>query len=307
MNEMILETQNLCKTYRGSAALKDVSLSLKRGRIYGLIGRNGAGKTTLMRIIAGLHFADSGKLRLFGKEKQKDLQSLRKRIGFMIEAPGICSSMTARENLTLHRTLRGIPNQALEDELLQLVGLKETGTKKAGHFSLGMKQRLGIAIALISSPEFLVLDEPINGLDPIGVVEIRKLLCRLCEERGMTILLSSHNLPELYQTATDYIMIDQGMIKKELTLSELEAQCRQYLLIRTDNPGLAVSLIEEEMNSQNYLVMPDQSIRFYDGVGQEEETARLFRRHDLLITQLTTEGSTLEKVYLETIGGQRDE
>lgn len=123
----------------------------------------------------------------------------------------------------------------------------------------------------------------------------------------MTILLSSHNLPELYQTATDYIMIDQGMIKKELTLSELEAQCRQYLLIRTDNPGHAVSLIEDEMNSQNYLVMPDQSIRFYDGVGQEEETARLFRRHDLLITQLTTEGSTLEKVYLETIGGQRDE
>lgn len=304
MNELILETQNLCKTYQHQKALKDVSLSLKRGHIYGLIGQNGAGKTTLMRLIAGLHFADSGTLRLFGKEEIKDRQRARNRIGFMIEAPGINNSMTARENLTLHRILRGIPNRSLEDELLILVGLADTGRKKAGHFSLGMKQRLGIAMALISSPEFLVLDEPINGLDPLGIVEIRQLLCRLCEEREMTILLSSHNLPELYQTATDYIIIDHGMIKKELPLSKLEDQCRQYLLIRTDNPQLAVSLIEEKFGSQNYLVMPDHSIRFYDGIQKIEETARLFRQHDLLITQLTIAGSTLEKYYLETIGGQ---
>lgn len=302
MSEYVLETEMLTKTYRGANALKNVTLSLKPGKIYGLIGQNGAGKTTFMRLVAGLIFPTSGTFRLFGKESS-DINQVRQRIGFMIEAPAINMSMSSKENIYLHRLIRGIPNRELEDELLHLVGLQNTNKKKARNFSLGMKQRLGIALALVGNPELLILDEPINGLDPVGIVDIRNLLKNLCAEKNITILLSSHNLSELYRVATDYIVIDRGEVVKVITLQELEEQCREYLLLRTNKPELSVGALEQELNVKNYLVMPDKSIHLYDCIDRAEEIAEFLHQKDIVVTNLSVEGNTLEKYYMSLVGG----
>lgn len=301
--EYVLETIGLTKSYSQHTVVNNVSFALKPGRIYGLIGQNGAGKTTLMRLIAGLCFPNSGEIRLFDQTGEDALQKARKRLGIMIEAPSINLSMTAEENIALHRVIRGIPNKEQDKRLLKLVGLTDTGKQKARHFSLGMKQRLGIAIALVGNPELLILDEPINGLDPKSVTEMRRLFQSLCEERGITILLSSHNLPELYQTVTDTIIIDHGVIKKILTMQELEEQNKDYVCIRTNKPEIAISLIENALGTDHFLVMPDKTIRLFGCSQRVEEVALLFKQNDLLITNFSIEGTTLEDYYLNIIGG----
>ncbi|GAA0399145.1 ABC transporter ATP-binding protein [Paenibacillus motobuensis] len=305
MTEYVLKTTNLTKSYREANVLKHISLNLAPGRIYGLIGQNGAGKTTLMRLITGLSFPSSGSIELFGHQGEKNLQIERKRIGSMIEYPSLTLSMTAKENIRLHRIIRGIPNKEIEDELLQLVGLANTGRKKTKNFSLGMKQRLGIAIALLSSPELLILDEPINGLDPVGVIEIRNLLKKLCEERHMTILISSHNLPELYQTATDYIIVHQGELKQVLTLEQLDERCKHHFLIRSNEPERLVSILETQLHTTNYRVMPDQSVKLYDYLDDKEKVSRVLFENGVVITNLSNEGDTLENYFISVIGGEQ--
>lgn len=304
MNDNILKTINLTKSYHGVNALSSISLSLKPGKIYGLIGQNGAGKSTLMRLIAGLSFPTDGKVELFGHSGEKELQLERKRIGCMIEYPSLSLNMTAKENIKLHRIMKGIPNEEIESELLNFVGLSDTGKKKVKNFSLGMKQRLGIAIALLGNPELLILDEPINGLDPIGVVEIRTLLKRLCEEQQMTILISSHNLPELYQTATDYIIIHKGEIKQTLTLSELEECCRHHLLISCEEPEKLVTTLETKLKTTNYQVMPNKSVKLYDYINEKEYIAKVLFENGLVITNLSNEGDTLEDYFISIVGGK---
>lgn len=259
-----------------------------------------------MRLITGLSFPTSGSIELFGHSGEKALQAERKRLGSMIEYPSLTPHMTARENLKLHRIMRGIPNQEVEDELLELVGLTNTGKKKAKNFSLGMKQRLGIAIALLSSPEFLILDEPINGLDPLGVVEIRNLLKQLCEERHITILISSHNLPELYQVATDYIIINNGEIKQALTLEELDEFSKRHLLIRCNNLEKLVSVLEMELLTSNYKVMPNKTVKLYDFLDEKERVSRVLFENGIIITHFSNEGDTLEDYYVSVIGGDRN-
>lgn len=216
---VMVQLKNVTKNYKKTAAVADCSLTLEQGRIYGLVGKNGAGKTTMMRMIAGLSIPSEGEITV-----------ATNRIGTLIEAPSLNGSMTAVENLKFYRMLCGENGQNVEDgELLSMVGLENVGKKKVKDFSLGMRQRLGIAIALLGNPEFVMLDEPVNGLDPVGVVEIRKLIKKLNEEQGMTILISSHNLPELYQTATDFIIIDKGSVKKEITQEELEQAEKESL------------------------------------------------------------------------------
>ena len=222
----------------------------------------------------------------------------RKRIGSMIDYPSLTLSMTAKENIRLHRIIRGIPNKEIEDELLQLVGLANTGRKKTKNFSLGMKQRLGIAIALLSSPELLILDEPINGLDPVGVIEIRNLLKKLCEERHMTILISSHNLPELYQTATDYIIVHEGELKQVLTLEQLDERCKHHFLIRSNEPERLVSILETQLHTTNYKVMPDQSVKLYDYLDDKEKVSRVLFENGVVITNLSNEGDTLRNNFV---------
>ena len=227
----------------------------------------------------------------------------RKRIGSMIEYPSLAPNMTAKENMKLHRIMRGIPDKGVEDELLKLVGLSSSDKKKAKNFSLGMKQRLGIAVALLGNPEMLILDEPINGLDPLGIVEIRNLLKDLCEQHQMTILISSHNLPELYQTATDYIIIHKGEIKQALTLSQLEERCEHHLLISCLEPERLVSVLEMELNTTNYKVMPDKSVKLYDYLDQKEHIAKVLFENKIIITNFSHEGDTLEDYFISVIGG----
>lgn len=219
MDNAMVQLKDVTKNYGKTAAVREVSLTLEKGKIYGLVGKNGAGKTTLMRMIAGLSLPGSGSISVAAD-----------RIGTLIEAPSLNGSMTAVENLKFYRMLCGEASQKSSDEeLLALVGLEGVGKKKVKDFSLGMRQRLGIAVALLGNPPFVMLDEPVNGLDPVGVVEIRKLIKKLNEEQGMTILISSHNLPELYQTATDFIIIDKGCVKKEISQEELEKEEKESL------------------------------------------------------------------------------
>lgn len=304
MEKCILKTEHLTKAYKKYMALEDVSIQLQEGRIYGLIGKNGAGKTTLMRIIAGLSYPTSGSVELFGHSEYGKYQKELRRIGTLIEYPSMDRKLTAKDNLTIHRTMRGIPDSRLEQELLEMVGLKDVGKKKVKDFSLGMKQRLGIAIALLANPELLILDEPINGLDPVGVVEIRNLIKKLSEERKITVLISSHNLPELFQTATDYIIIDKGSIKQELTQEQLEEKCQHFIRIECDEPEKLVNILETKLNTQQYLVMPDKSIRLYEHMDDKKMVAKLLFEQGIIPTEFTSQGETLENYFLSIIGGE---
>jgi ABC-2 type transport system ATP-binding protein len=306
MVKQVLKTENLTKSYHSINALHNVSVTLEAGKIYGLIGQNGAGKSTFMRLIAGLVFPTSGSLELFGGSGEKALQLQRKRLGNMIEYPSVISTMTAKENLRMRRIMRGIPDKKIEDELLELVGLTDTGNKKAKNFSLGMKQRLGIAVALLGNPELLILDEPINGLDPLGVVEIRNLLIKLCEERQMTILISSHNLPELYQTATDYIIIHKGEIKQSITLAELKERCRHHLLISSTEPEKLARVLDMKLNTQNFTVMPNKAIKLYDYLNEKERVAKLLFENGIIVTNFSNQGDTLEDYFISVIGGSKN-
>ena len=306
MKEYVLKTNNLTKRYHGVNVLQDVQVALEGGKIYGLIGQNGAGKTTLMRVVSGLAFPTEGSIELFGLSGDGILQEQRKRMGCMIEYPSFIPYMTAQENLTYHRILRGEPSKTIVSELLKTVGLDNTGKKKAKNFSLGMKQRMGIAIALLGDPELLILDEPINGLDPIGVVEIRNLLTRLCEERQMTILISSHNLPELYQMATNYIIIHEGKIKQSLTLEELEENCKHYILIGCDQPEKLVSILEMQLGTTNYKVMSDKTIKLYDHLDDKSLVAKAISDNGIIATNFSVEGDTLEDYFISAIGGEQN-
>ncbi|BCN28910.1 ABC transporter ATP-binding protein [Anaeromicropila herbilytica] len=307
MKEYVLKTENLTKVYKNFTALNDLSLGLEKGKIYGLIGKNGAGKTTFMRIIAGLSYPTSGTIELFGKTSLKEYNQELCRVGSLIEYPSLNGKMTAKENLKVHRIMRGIPNDELDEELLVLVGLGEVGTKKVKNFSLGMRQRLGIAIALISNPELLILDEPVNGLDPVGVVEIRNLIKSLCEERNITVLISSHNLPELYQTATDYIIIDQGNVKQCLTLAELEERCDHFIKIECDEPERLSQIIESNLADAEYKVMPDKSLRLFGYNDEKKMVSKMIYEHGIIPTHFSNEGETLENYFLSVIGGSQND
>lgn len=307
MKQYVLKTNNLTKIYKDFTALHDVSVTLEAGRIYGLIGQNGAGKSTFMKLVTGLCFPTEGSIELFGHTGEKALRAERKRIGSMIEYPSLVPNMTAKENIRLHRIMKGIPDEKIEDELLELAGISGTGKKEAKNFSLGMKQRLGIAISLLGNPELLILDEPINGLDPIGVVEIRKLLKRLCDERQITILISSHNLPEMYQTATDYIIIHKGEIKKTLTLEQLEECCKHHILISSTQPEKLVTVLEQKLNTVNYKVMPDKAVKLYDFLDEKERIGEVLFENGIIITNFSNEGDTLEDYFISIVGGVRND
>lgn len=229
--EYVLETSGLCKRYRGFAALNGLDMHIPKGAIYGFVGRNGAGKTTLIRLICGLQEPTGGSFTLYGaRNTDAKIERSRRRMGAVVETPSIYMDMTAEENIRQQYLVLGIPSEDGITGLLQLVGLDDTGKKKAKNFSLGMRQRLGIAVALAGSPDFLVLDEPVNGLDPQGIIEMRELILKLNRERGITVLISSHILDELARLATHYGFIDGGRMVKEMSAEELEAHCRKCIV-----------------------------------------------------------------------------
>ena len=237
----VLATQGLSKHYRQFKALDNLTMHVPKGSIYGFVGRNGAGKTTLIRLICGLQAPTSGSYSLYGTDStQKEIARIRRRMGAVVETPSIYLDLTAEDNLKEQFRVLGVPADDGIPELLKLVGLEDTGKKKARNFSLGMKPRLGIAVALAGDPDFLVLDEPVNGLDPQGIIDIRELILKLNRERSITVLISSHILDELSRLATHYGFIDSGRIVKELSARELEAACRKCLRVEvTDTRALA--------------------------------------------------------------------
>ncbi|MCH1626743.1 ATP-binding cassette domain-containing protein [Ferdinandcohnia quinoae] len=303
MSDYVLKTSNLTKQFKKQVALNKVNLSIKKGSIYGFIGQNGAGKSTFIRIITGLAGPTSGSIELFGHSFGQGLIKARKRIGTIIEGPALYPHMTAAENLEAHRLLKGIPGKECVERTLTIVGLRDTRKKKAKNFSLGMKQRLGIAIALLGDPEFLILDEPINGLDPMGVVEIRELLKKLNQEYGKTILISSHLLSELHLLATHYGIIHKGNLLEQLTVDELNAKCQQFLHIKVNNPEKAATIIETTLSMSDFEVMPDGSIRLFDYVDTPGKVSSILVNEGLVIEQLMPIGQDLESYFMNRIGG----
>lgn len=303
MGSIILETKSLTKKYRNITALDRIDLQIEKGKIYGFIGQNGAGKTTLLRLVTGLAFPTGGTLSLWGKTGMAELQEQRKRIGCIIETPALFPTMTAYQNMEVQRIQRGIPDKSIIEKTLDIVGLKDTGRKSVRNFSLGMRQRLGIAIALLNTPEFLILDEPINGLDPAGIVEIRNLLKSLNKEYGMTILISSHILEELYQTASEFLLIDRGRIIEEISEHELNERCKRHIAIKTADVQQAMLVLEEQLHTDNFKLMPDGVIRLYGYLDEVEKVAAVLSDAHILVTGLAVSGDTLEDYFLGKIGG----
>lgn len=305
MSEIILQTIGLTKMYSHTNALDHIDITIRKGHIYGLIGQNGAGKTTFMRTVSGLSLPDSGEIQLFGKSGTRELELQRKRMGCMIESPALYPYMTAHDNLEAMRIAQGIPNKEVVEHYLRIVGLTDTGRKKVQNFSLGMKQRLGIAAALLGEPEFLMLDEPTNGLDPVSIMEIRELLKHLASEKQLTIFVSSHILGELYQLATHYIFLHHGKIIQEIAKEELDKRCKRHISILVDNVSMAAVVLERNLNTSNYSVMPDHSIQLYDYIDNMQKVISALTENQLVIKNIGLTGDSLENYFINTIRGTK--
>ena len=303
MDNIVIQTRNLTKKYKSVHAVNSVNMTIKRGEIYGLIGQNGAGKTTLFRMLMGLARPDSGEVALWGKCDEKSLLQGRQRIGSIIETPSLYSQMTAQQNLEIVRLQRGIPGKGCIRQCLNEVGLEDTGNKKAGKFSLGMKQRLSIAAALLSEPELLVMDEPVNGLDPVGIVQIRELMKKINKERGVTILISSHILSEVYQMATAYGIMNKGVLVEELTSDMLDKKSRKCLEIKVDDAAKASTVIDKELNTTNYEVLPGNRIRLYEYVENSGIVNLKLTSNKVMVESIIAVGESLEDYFIKTTGG----
>lgn len=301
--EIVLETKKLFKKYKSFKALNQVNLHIEKGAIYGLIGRNGAGKTTLIRIICGLQEPTSGEYTIYGESNfSNNLSIARKRMGAIIETPSIYSDMTAKDNLIEQYKLVGMSNYEGINDLLKLVGLENTKKKKVKNFSLGMKQRLGIAIALVSNPDFLILDEPINGLDPEGIIEIRELILKLNKEKRITILISSHYLDELSKIATHYVFLDNGSIIKEISSEELMKKMDHKIELKVKNQKEFVKYFEQ--NKISYEVVDNKTIYVYENYNLANFITLLSKKN-LIVDEIHEQEESLESYYMNLIGGEK--
>ncbi|MBR4608445.1 MAG: ATP-binding cassette domain-containing protein [Lachnospiraceae bacterium] len=301
MSEIIVEVKKLTKQYGRQMALDGVSFQIRRGSIVGLIGPNGAGKTTIMKIMGGLAFPTGGELEMYGVTDEKGLNHARTRMSFMIETPYEKEKMTARENLEKQRLQKGIPDKNRVDEVLKIVNLQNTGKKVVKNFSLGMRQRLGLANALMGKPEFMVLDEPINGLDPEGIVEIRELFRKLNKEENVTMMISSHILSELSLLCTDYIFINHGKIKGMLTADELRQACSEFYRINTDNNEKASAILLRHFGIERIETMEDGSLRIYDGLERMHEISKAFYENGIIPVELSRNEVNLEDYYMKMV------
>ena len=303
MKEVILKTYNITKKYGNQVAVNNVNMTIKKGEIYGFIGQNGAGKTTLIRLITGLIHKTGGEIELLGATGENELNKSRTMVGSLIETPSFYTNMTARENLEVSRLVRNIPGKKCIDEVLELVGLKDVEKKKVKNFSLGMRQRLGIANALMGNPKLLILDEPINGLDPMGIVEIRELLKKINKEKDMTILISSHILSELSELATTYGIISNGKLIEEITAEELAEKCRQYIDLKVDDTSRAVTLLERELGISDYEVKKKKKIKVFSNLENVGEVNSILSKSGVIVQSISIKGENLEEYFMNKIGG----
>lgn len=303
--EYVLKTNALSKSYKNFKALQGLSMNVPKGSIYGLVGKNGAGKTTLIRLICGLQEPSSGDYTLYGKENtDKKIIKSRRRMGAVVETPSIYLNMTAKENLKQQYLILGLPSFDGLDDILKLVGLDNTGKKKAKNFSLGMRQRLGIAIALVGSPDFLVLDEPVNGLDPQGIIEIRELILKLNQEHQITVLISSHILDELSKLATHYGFIDNGRMVKEISAEDLKKTCRKRSRIAVTDIKI-LSRILDNLKLE-YSIFDKTQVDIFTKFNVTELTLALAKEHCEVLS-LTEHDESLESYYINLVGGEANE
>lgn len=306
-NQMILSTRQLTKKYGDITAVEKINLNVKKGRIYGLLGRNGAGKTTIMKMVLGLVSISSGEIEIFGKKLKGNEKDIYTRIGSVIETPGFYSYLTGTENLEIFSRLRGTIKKNAVKDALEVVGLPYKDKKPFSSYSLGMKQRLGIANAILNDSEILILDEPTNGLDPVGIVEIRKFLQSLCHEQGKTIIISSHILSEISLRADDIGILHCGHLLKEISMNELEEKNKKYIEIKVNNVPMAAQLLENVMKCKNYSVTDINCIEIYDEALDTEKIANCLVSHGVGLSSLYLKHETLEDYFTSLTGGARFE
>ena len=278
-------------------------MNIKKGDIYGFIGRNGAGKTTLIKMLVGLSQPTSGSIELFDS---KNLNKARRKIGTVIEAPAFIPHLSARQNMFIQWTLLGSKDKSIIDETLKLVGLDNVGNKKVKKFSLGMKQRLGIAMTLMGEPEFLILDEPTNGLDPEGIIEIRQMLKKLNQEKGLTILISSHILGELSKLATRYGIINDGVLIDEFTEQELTERCQSSLIVKVNDINKACEILKSELNTDKFSVLNENTLEVFDFVDNPGKVNSILAKNDIIIDSISKKSVDLEDYFMKVIGGNKD-
>jgi ABC-2 type transport system ATP-binding protein len=299
----IIQTNQLTKAYKGKEVVSNVNMKIKKGEIYGFLGPNGAGKTTVMRMLTNLVKPTNGEIEVFGEKLTDTSYEILKRMGSIIEYPVFYDKLTARENLELHCEYMGYYDKKAIDRALDLVKLKDIENKSVKEFSLGMKQRLGIARAIITKPELLILDEPINGLDPVGIKELRDLFHMLCREYGITMLISSHILGEIEQIADTIGVINEGKLIKEVSMSEIREQNTEYIELAVNDINRAVYVLEDILKITNFKVIDDSRLRIYDSRLSQSEISKAFIMNDVMIEEINKKNHSLEDYFLTLING----
>ena len=297
----VIQTMGLSKRYKDNWAVDHLDLRVEQGDIYGFIGRNGAGKSTTLKLLCGLARPTQGGALIFGKPIRDSVA--RRRVGALIEQPGLYPDLSGRENLRLYATLLGLDSPVRQvDEILETVGLSHKEKKPVKHYSMGMKQRLGVGLALLGGPALLLLDEPINGLDPEGIREMRELLLRLNRERGLTLLISSHILGELSKIATRYGIIQQGRMVEQITAGELAQKCTDYLHLQADQPQKAAALLERELHLSRWEMRPEGEIRIYEAA-DTKAVGQILTQAGIAVEEMGLHRQDLEGYFLERMGG----
>ena len=304
MSKYVIETKNLTKQYGTQKSVANLNIHVQKGRIYGLLGRNGAGKTTTMKMLLGLTQPTSGEVSIWGKPLQAYEKKLLPRIGSLIESPGFYPNLTATENLRIFATLRGVPNRDAIKNALDLVGLPYKDKKLFSQYSLGMKQRLAIALAIMHDPELLILDEPINGLDPIGIAEVRSFIRDLCNERGKTILISSHILSEIALLADDIGIIDHGALLEEESLAELEAKSSKHIRFAVSDTAQAARILERIFHESQFTIQDDHKMQVHNLDLPIGKIVTAFVENGLEVSEAATSEESLEDYFKRVTGGE---
>lgn len=301
--EEIVTTRELTRDYGRTRAVSNLNMSAMKGEIYGFLGRNGAGKTTTIKMLLGLIKPTSGTIQIFGKDAAENRNQILLRTGCMVEASGFYSNLTGRENLKIFTRLSGVHSRNIEDHVLELTGLGREAGKTVKKYSMGMKQRLGIARALLKNPDLLILDEPINGLDPFGIKEVRKLLTHLAEEKGVTVILSSHILNEIEQLADRIGIIHEGRLLEEIDYSEFLEKSRRYIKLTVSNPPETLRYLEREMGISSFEMTGKESLHIYEALGRTAEINSALVKNGIAVSELTEGGENLEQYFMKLTGG----
>lgn len=303
MSDAILRTRGITKRYGSFTAIDNMDIEIRKGEIYGLVGKNGAGKTTLLKMISGLSLPDSGSLELFGETSEGGLNRMRARTGCIIETPSFLPYLSAEKNLEYYRLQRGIVNPRCIRDALEFVGLADTGKKRFKNFSLGMKQRLGLALAIMGEPELLILDEPINGLDPMGMAEFREMILKLNREKDTTILISSHILGELSQIAVTYGFIHNGKLVEHTSAAALEEKCRRSLKLKVSDSARAACVLQKDLNCNQFQVLNGQEIQVSAFMDTPETVVQALVKNNVMVADIHQTGLNLEEYFIELVGG----